>query len=97
MNTIYIEPAQNTQVLHLVESAVQSEIARLQIALTLAKKRVSVFEEKYQTRSDKFIATMTAEDLKGGDDEYVQWAGEYKLLQRLEQKLNQLQGLHFGD
>ena len=35
---------------------------------------------------------MAAEDLEGGDDEYITWAGEYQLMQRLEQKLGQLQG-----
>ena len=97
MNTIYIEPQQNKQVLHLVQAAVQSEIARLELALELAKKRLTPFEGKYQTTSEKFMATMAAEDLQGGDDEYVQWAGEYKLMQRLEEKLKQLKDLRFGN
>jgi hypothetical protein len=97
MNTVYIEPVQNKELLFLVESAVQSEVARLELALALAKKRLAPFEQKYRAASDKFIATMTAEDLQGGDDEYVQWAGEYKLMQRLEQKLNQLKDLRFGN
>lgn len=97
MNTIYIEPRQNEQVLHLVESVVQGEVARLEIALGLAKKRLAPFEQKYHTSSDRFITTMTAEDLQGGDDEYVQWAGEYKLMQRLEEKLKQLKDLRFGN
>jgi hypothetical protein len=40
---------------------------------------------------------MAAEDLKGGDDEYVRWAGEYKLMQRLQEKLRQLQEINYGD
>ncbi len=90
MSTIYVEPVQNHSVLRLVEAAVQGEIARLELALALAKKRLASFEQKYHIASEKFIATMTAEDLAGGDDEYVQWAGEYKLMVRLEEKLNQL-------
>ncbi|MBI5653955.1 MAG: hypothetical protein HZC40_26430 [Chloroflexi bacterium] len=45
MMTIYIEPAQGKPVLRLVESAVQGEIARLEIALTMAKKRLAPFEK----------------------------------------------------
>lgn len=63
---------------------------RLELALESAGKRLAPFEQKYRTTSAKFIATMSAEDLQGGDDEYVQWAGEYKLMQRLEEKLRQL-------
>jgi hypothetical protein len=97
MITVHLEPPQNKQVMYLVESAVQGEIAHLELALELAQKRVAPFESKYGVASEKFIATMTAEDLQGGDDEYVQWAGEYKLMQRLEQKLNQLKDLRFDN
>jgi hypothetical protein len=90
MNTIYIEPTQNKPVLHLVEEAVRGEVARLELALELAHKRLEPFEGKYHVTSDRFVASMTAEDLQGGNDEYVQWAGEYKLMQRLEEKLRQL-------
>lgn len=95
MNTLYIEPTQNKQVLHLVEEAVRGEVARLELALDLARRRLAPFENKYSITSEKFIASMAAEDMSGGDDEYVQWAGEYKLMQRLEEKLRQLKELRF--
>ena len=69
----------------------------LQLALELARKRLAQFEQKYGVSSDHFITTMVAEDLEGGDEEYVHWAGEYKLMQRLEEKLNKLQQISFGD
>ncbi len=97
MNRIYIEPEQNKEVLHLVKEAVQSQVARLELALEVAKKRLGPFEQKHQMTSDKFIATMAAEDLEGGDDEYVQWAGEYKLMKRLEEKLRKLKDLSFDN
>ena len=31
------------------------------------------------------------------DDEYVRWAGEYKLMQKLQQKLRKLQEINYGD
>jgi hypothetical protein len=34
---------------------------------------------------------MTAEDLAGGDLEYVEWAGEAKLLEGLEAELRELE------
>jgi len=40
---------------------------------------------------------MAVEDLEGGDDEYVRWAGEYKLIQRLQEKLQQLLEIEYGD
>jgi hypothetical protein len=40
---------------------------------------------------------MVAEDLQGGDDEYVQWAGEYRLAQRLREKLHRLREIEYSD
>jgi hypothetical protein len=91
MTILHIEPTQDSdEVLHLVRSAIESEIAKLQLALKMAAKRLVPFEEKYGVTSEYFTAAMVAEDLEGGDDEYVRWAGEYQLKQRLEEKLRKL-------
>jgi hypothetical protein len=74
----------------LVRAAVASEVARLELALEMAHKRLKPFEEKYGVTSEQFMTEMAAEDLEGGDDEYVQWAGEYKLMGDLKEKLAQL-------
>lgn len=92
MSTIYIRATDETETRQLIESAVQREIARLEMALATARKRLTPFEEKYGVSSEQFMREMAAEDLEGGDDEYITWAGEYQLMQRLEQKLSQLQG-----
>ena len=99
MSTIYIEsPAPDrVAVLSLVQSAINSEIARFELALKRAKQRLTPFEQKYGVTSEYFIDEMTAEDLEGGDEEYVNWAGEYKLMQRLQEKLQQLQRIDYGD
>lgn len=69
---------------------VESQIAELESALMLADKRLRPFEQKYGVTSDYFIAEMTAEDLTGGDDEYIHWVGEYQLRRKLQEKLNAL-------
>lgn len=98
MSVIHIETnGDSGQVRHLVRSAIDGEITKLQLALRLAQKRLLPFEEKYGVPSTQFIAEMTAEDLTGGDDEYVQWAGEYRLMERLRGKLQKLREVEFGD
>lgn len=52
--------------------------------------RLLLFEHKYGVSSEYFIAEMAAEDLEDGDEEYVQWAGEGQLMQRLQEKLDSL-------
>lgn len=84
------------KILHLVHNTIDAEINRLNIAIQLAKQKLAIYEEKYQVSSDYFIESMTAEDLKGGDDEYICWAGEFKLYQKLLVKRNILQDIDYA-
>ena len=98
MATLYIEPIHESgEILRLVRAAIESEVAKLELALKMAVKRLAPFEEKYGVTSEYFLAAMTAEDLEGKDDEYVRWAGEYKLMQRLQDKLRKLQEISYHD
>jgi len=97
MTTIYVESGEQVGVQQLVKSAIDGEIARLDLALAAARKRLAPFEAKYGVTSEQFIHTMAAEDLEGNDDEYIQWAGEYRLWQRLKQKLDHLCGIEYRD
>jgi|YNPBryantNP2012_1023418.scaffolds.fasta_scaffold21262_3 hypothetical protein len=94
MGTITLETTEAPDdVRFLVQSAIASEIAKLELGLALAQQRLRPFEHKYHVSSEHFIAEFAAEDLEGGDDEYVRWAGEYQLKQRLETKLARLKGI----
>jgi hypothetical protein len=94
---IYIKSKQEMgNVLPLVKSAIDAEIARLELASEMAAKRLLPFEKKYNVTSEYFIANLAAEDLEGHDDEYVSWAGEFELKQRLEKKLKLLQGIEYA-
>lgn len=98
MSTLYVQPVDRAQqLLPLVRAAVNGEITRLRLALRLARERLLPFERKYGVTSDYFITEMASEDLQGGDDEYVQWAGEYRLMQRLEEKLVRLEEVEYCD
>jgi hypothetical protein len=97
MQTIEIKTNQKKDaVISLLKTAVESQITRYQIALEMADKRLQPFEKKYGVTSEYFMENMTAEDLEGKDEEYVNWAGEYKLRQRLVEKLTQIQDIDYG-
>lgn len=71
----------------VLREALETEALRLRYSLNLAKKRLKKFETKYNISSNKFINEWSAEDLKGEDLEYVEWAGEYQLFSRLNERL----------
>lgn len=53
MSTIYVEPAQKaSEVLSLIQSAIEGEIARLELALKMARERLAPFERKYGVTSE---------------------------------------------
>ncbi len=98
MSPVRISSTQNEEeILPLIQTAIENEIRRLEISLKLARQRLAKFERKYGVASDYFIKHMAAEDLTGGDDEFVQWAGEYELAKRLERKIHYLKNLTYND
>jgi hypothetical protein len=72
-------------------SAMETYKARLRLSIERTKRHLGEFEARYSTTTEHFLAEMAAEDLVGGDLEYVEWAGEAKLLKGLEAELGELE------
>jgi hypothetical protein len=64
--------------------------ATLHESIRRTRMKLALFEARYQTTTHSFMANMTAEDLDGGDLEYVEWAGEASMLKWLEAELLEL-------
>jgi hypothetical protein len=77
----------------ILNEALATEASRLKYSLNLARKRLKRFETKYNISSEKFINEWSAEDLRGKDLEYVEWAGEYQLFSRLNERLIVLESI----
>ncbi|OGG52799.1 MAG: hypothetical protein A3F84_19625 [Candidatus Handelsmanbacteria bacterium RIFCSPLOWO2_12_FULL_64_10] len=69
--------------------------ARLKAGIERTKRRLSAFETRYGVDTAHFLNEMTAEDLKNGDLEYVEWAGEARLLEGLEAELLELEDARY--
>ena len=74
-----------------VLQAIESYKARLRAGIERTQRRLAQFEQRYGVDTAHFLQEMTAEDLEGGDLEYVEWAGEAKLLKGLEAELTELE------
>jgi hypothetical protein len=75
--------------------AIESYKARLRASIERSKRRLREFEERYGVDTDQFLREMAAEDLEGRDLEYVEWAGEAKLLEGLEIELAELENARY--
>lgn len=78
-----------------VFQALESYKARLRASIERTKRRLAEFEQRYGVKTSHFLQEMTAEDLEGGDLEYVEWAGEAKLLEGLECELAELEDARY--
>jgi hypothetical protein len=83
------------QTAHSIVSAIESYKIRLQASIRRTQRRLTEFEQRYNVATDYFLENMTAEDLQGGDIEYVTWAGEAKLLAGLQNELAELENARY--
>jgi hypothetical protein len=83
------------QTAHSIVSAIESYKIRLQASIRRTQRRLTEFEQRYNVATDYFLENMTAEDLQGGDMEYVTWAGEAKLLAGLQNELAELENARY--
>ena len=74
-----------------VVQALEAYKVRLRASIARTQRRLATFEARYGVDTAYFLREMTAEDLHGGDLEYVEWAGEGKLLEGLEAELQELE------
>ena len=79
----------------LIQGAIDREIQQLRLSLEKSDRCLQEFEEKYRVSSQVFLENWSAEDLEGGDEEYITWLGEIKVRSRILQSLQQLDQLEY--
>ena len=82
--------------LDIVRSAIDAEASRLEFGLKNTELHIRIFEERYKVTSDVFLRDFAAEDLVDGDREYVCWAGEIKLRERISAQLETIKGIQYA-
>ena len=93
MAEIVLKTTKPDKAVEILIDALKTEGSRLKYNLRLAKNRLKRFEKKYNVSSEIFIKNWGAENLKGEDMEYVEWAGEYQLSLRLNERLVTLKSI----
>ena len=83
----------NRETVQAVLNAIDAYTARLSASIQRTRRNLNKFEECYCISTSLALREKTAEDLVGGDLEYVQWAGEAKLLEALEAELRVLENI----
>lgn len=83
------------RVTELIKRAIAAELDRLEKSLKFTQNKLSFFEEKYNQPSHQLKNRLRAEDMEGGDLEYLEWAGEYQLFLDLKEQIKILKSLEY--
>ncbi|MBD1915752.1 MULTISPECIES: hypothetical protein [Cyanophyceae] len=95
LTEVILRSANAPHAIAAISEAVRKEVARIEQSIVHARHRLEHFEVLYNVSSSEFAERFTAEDLQGGDLEYVEWIGEYQLFQHLLQDLTLLKSLTY--
>ena len=80
----------------LVETALQNELRLLQVNIKRTEQRLQNFENRFGLSTAEFIQLFENDKLKETID-YVEWVGEYRLLNRLYEKAEALREIRFAN
>lgn len=83
------------QAAQIVMRAVEQYKEQLRVGIERTQRKLSKFEQQYSVSTERLLSQLAAEDLVGGDLEYVEWAGEAKLLAGLQAELEALERVSY--
>ncbi|KAF5410566.1 MAG: hypothetical protein C5S38_10185 [Candidatus Methanophagaceae archaeon] len=92
MAEILIKGNKPESIMPILDSAIRNQLKLLKTSINKTKLRISSFEQKYNMSSEQFVQKIR----EGMDDDnldFVEWIGETKILKRLEEEYNELEGL----
>ena len=95
MAEVILKTNKPDKVSEILKDALETEKTRIRYSLELTLGRLKKFEQKYNISSQTFINQWSAEDLEGGDMEYVEWAGEYDFSLTLNERLTALESIEY--
>jgi hypothetical protein len=80
----------------LVEAALANELRLLEAGIRRTEHRLHELEARYQLSTEEFVRRFEDDEF-GETLEFAEWIGEYRLLERLREKAETLQGIEFAN
>ncbi len=96
MVQVIIEPNNKKNIRVLLEETVRNREYSLKIAINQTKKILEQFEKHYKMKTDSFYKKFQ-QGLLGDKIDFIEWAGEKEILNRLKNKLAEIREIKFAD
>lgn len=95
MIKLQIQSDKEDGIIDIIRAAISAEIKRLEIGLRKTNTQIEKFETEYKVTSEVFQKEFSAENLKKGDQEYIEWAGELKIREKITENLRKLKEIEY--
>jgi hypothetical protein len=92
---ILVSPSQRP-IQPLVEGALQNELRLLEAGIRRSEQRLQAFESRYGLSTADFLQRYENDALEE-TLEFAEWIGEYRLRERLQEKVEALRAIRFAD
>lgn len=92
MTELVIKSDNKEQISSLVKNALEREKKVISSSIEISQKKLKDFEKKYQLSTADFFAKYQKGEMGDGTD-IIDWAGEYKMLLKLEDDLKKLEDI----
>ena len=96
MTELILVSPDNRSLRPLIEGALANELRLLQAGIRQTEQRLHTFEQQYQMTTALFLQKFENDELDETLD-LAEWIGEWRLLQRLREKVNTVQGISFAN
>ncbi len=95
MTTVQIKSDSGNDTIDIIKTAIDAELKRLELGLQRTERQIAKFEDEYNIPSETFLSQFAAEDMKNGDPEYIAWAGELKIREKILADINRLKEIQY--
>ena len=96
MAELTLVSSRQRQLKPLVEAALHNELRLLEAGIRRTRQKLQEFETQYGLPSAEFIRRYEQDELEE-TLEFAEWIGEYRLLERLEEKVDTLREIRFAN
>ena len=96
MTDLRLVSTRKHQLKPLVEAALANELRLMEAGIRRTEQRILEFEQKYHLGSKDFIAHYENDEMEETMD-FDEWIGEFRLLERLREKVDTLKDIRFAN
>ncbi|MCK5525366.1 MAG: hypothetical protein KAI83_19735 [Thiomargarita sp.] len=96
MSELILVSDRRREIKPIIEAALKNEMRLIMAGVQKTEQNLKGFEEKYHKNTEKFISEYEEDKLEETID-FIEWIGEFRMLERLTDKLETMKSIKFDN